>query len=208
VGDQYLSCSALYTLAWVDIARRDPEGAARWLNEALAIVLDLRDPWIFGNVLAGLAEVVLATGEPVRAARLLGAADAQRVASGRPRLPADSLRRVGDAVRAALGDAAFTNGLAAGRSLPLDEVLAEARAVIEAAAGQGREPSAAGDQLLSPRELEVLALVVRGFSDQQIAGELFISYRTVTTHVRSILAKLDVENRTEAAAVAVRAGLI
>jgi DNA-binding NarL/FixJ family response regulator len=56
--------------------------------------------------------------------------------------------------------------------------------------------------------LDVLRLVARGQPDQQIANDLFISYRTVTTHVRSILGKLGVENRTEAAAEAVRRGLV
>jgi predicted ATPase/DNA-binding CsgD family transcriptional regulator len=206
-GDQYLSGIALATLAWIDLERGDPASAARRLDDSLAFALDLRDPWFFGNGLAGLAGVALAADVPTRAARLLGAADAQRIVAGRPTLPYPIERdRVAAAVRAILGEAAFARGFEAGRALPIEEVLAEARAASEAGTGHGQEPPA-GDQLLSPRELEVLALLARGLSDQQIAGELFISYRTVTTHVRSILAKLDVENRTEAAAEAVRRGL-
>jgi DNA-binding NarL/FixJ family response regulator len=47
-----------------------------------------------------------------------------------------------------------------------------------------------------------------GWTDQQIADELFVSYRTVTTHVTNILNKLGAGSRTEAAAIAVRDGLI
>jgi DNA-binding NarL/FixJ family response regulator len=61
---------------------------------------------------------------------------------------------------------------------------------------------------LTPRELEVLALLARGLKNAQIADELYISERTVKFHVSSILAKLDAENRTEATRIAVRRGLI
>jgi NarL family two-component system response regulator LiaR len=61
---------------------------------------------------------------------------------------------------------------------------------------------------LTPRELEVLALVAVGMSSARIANELVISPRTVGTHIQHILAKLGVENRTQAAAVAHRAGLL
>jgi DNA-binding CsgD family transcriptional regulator len=60
---------------------------------------------------------------------------------------------------------------------------------------------------LSQRELEILRLIVDGRADREIAGALFISRRTVTTHVTSILNKLGASTRTEAAATAVRHGL-
>ncbi|HUG16305.1 MAG TPA: AAA family ATPase [Thermomicrobiales bacterium] len=61
---------------------------------------------------------------------------------------------------------------------------------------------------LSARELDVLRLIVNGRTDREIAGALFISPRTVGSHVGSILAKLGTNSRTEAAARAIREGLV
>ncbi len=61
---------------------------------------------------------------------------------------------------------------------------------------------------LSPRELEVLNLIVEGHSNQQIADKLIISLATAKTHVRNILNKLAVDDRTQAAVQAMRRGLV
>jgi RNA polymerase sigma factor (sigma-70 family) len=61
---------------------------------------------------------------------------------------------------------------------------------------------------LTPREREILALLASGRSSKEIARRLVISPRTVSTHVQHILAKLDVNNRARAIALAHRAGLV
>jgi len=75
--------------------------------------------------------------------------------------------------------------------------------LVDALAGE-KEPL---DQL-TPREREVLQLIGRGFSNKRIAEELQLSEKTVKTHVGHVLAKLGVDDRTQAAVFAVRAGLI
>jgi DNA-binding NarL/FixJ family response regulator len=57
---------------------------------------------------------------------------------------------------------------------------------------------------LTPREAEVLGLVARGYTNRQIAAALVISVKTASVHVSHILAKLDAQNRVEAAAIAHR----
>ena len=61
---------------------------------------------------------------------------------------------------------------------------------------------------LSPRELEVLGLVVRGYDNAAIAAQLHISPSTAKGHVSHILRKLETENRIEAAVQGVRRGLV
>jgi two-component system, NarL family, nitrate/nitrite response regulator NarL len=64
------------------------------------------------------------------------------------------------------------------------------------------------DDSLTGREFEVLRLVARGASNMQIAEELVISVNTVKSHLKNILAKLQLENRTQAAAYALKRGLV
>jgi NarL family two-component system response regulator LiaR len=61
---------------------------------------------------------------------------------------------------------------------------------------------------LTERETEVLKLVARGKANKQIAHELFVGEKTVKAHVSSILAKLGVQSRTQAALYALRIGLV
>ena len=61
---------------------------------------------------------------------------------------------------------------------------------------------------LTPRELEILQLLAGGQSPDTIAGDLFISTKTVATHIEHIFVKLNVHSRVEAVAVAYRDGLV
>jgi DNA-binding NarL/FixJ family response regulator len=63
-------------------------------------------------------------------------------------------------------------------------------------------------QTLTSREHEVLGLLAAGWSNPEIADALFISRRTVTTHVTNLFAKLGVGNRVEAVTAAQRHGLL
>jgi DNA-binding CsgD family transcriptional regulator len=65
-----------------------------------------------------------------------------------------------------------------------------------------------GPRILTPRELEVLRLVAHGETDQRIADRLYLSRRTVNSHVSHILAKLDVPTRRVAVITAARIGLL
>jgi DNA-binding NarL/FixJ family response regulator len=71
-----------------------------------------------------------------------------------------------------------------------------------------RAPGAPGNESLSAREREVLALVARGTSNREIARELFISEATVKTHLTHLYAKLGVKDRAAAVAVAYDRGIL
>jgi two-component system, NarL family, response regulator LiaR len=96
---------------------------------------------------------------------------------------------------AAAGDSLLSPGLAA-------KLLGRARE--SAATSTARIDGA----VLSERELEVLKLLARGKPNAEIARELFLSPHTVRNHISNILAKLQIANRTEATAYAIRSGLV
>jgi DNA-binding NarL/FixJ family response regulator len=87
--------------------------------------------------------------------------------------------------------------------LPLDPAIAR-----ELTSSLRSESRAAPDAELTARELEVLRLLGAGKANKEIAAELQISERTARTHVSSILSKLDLTSRTQAALWAVREGLV
>jgi len=99
------------------------------------------------------------------------------------------------------------------KSAPIDEVLG---AIRDVHAGRRRIPESIAAQLaermgrvqLSPRELEVLEFVARGLTNSEIASVMHLSHRTVRNHVVSCLDKMEVKDRTEAAAVAIQRGMV
>ncbi|HTH42065.1 MAG TPA: response regulator transcription factor [Terracidiphilus sp.] len=86
----------------------------------------------------------------------------------------------------------------------------------EVAAGRSHIPPAIAERLaermgtedLTPREADVLEQIVQGKSNKEIATELDISEATVKTHINSLLSKLGVTDRTQAATAAIRRGLV
>ncbi len=88
----------------------------------------------------------------------------------------------------------------------MEQAIAEAIALVQQSTGSlvKKSPGQDPDHGLSPREREVLRLLIEGRSDRAIGDALFISRRTASKHVGSIIAKLGVASRTEAVAHAMR----
>jgi DNA-binding CsgD family transcriptional regulator len=76
------------------------------------------------------------------------------------------------------------------------------------AAGQEPPPAAPGLETLSPRERELVTLVARGHTDAQIAGQMFISVRTVSSHLDRIRDKTGCRRRADLTRLALSAGLV
>jgi non-specific serine/threonine protein kinase len=154
-----------------------------------------------------VTEVIEATGilaataeQPERAAILMSAAKAQRDRLGLRYVVQEdqaALEQAIAAVRVALGELAFAAAWDAGRTLSPGQALV---AALEPFAF----PVTSQMGSLTPREMDVLRLIAAGKSNPDIAGDLFLSVRTVENHVAHILAKLGV--RTRSAAV-IAAGL-
>jgi DNA-binding CsgD family transcriptional regulator/tetratricopeptide (TPR) repeat protein len=199
---------ALGTLAAAACAQGNLVRAARLYEEALTTWLACSDGRGIAGTLAGAASVASAMGQDERAARLLGAAWGLVEAIGVQFLAHHvHAERVLATVRTRLDPPLFGAAWEAGRALPLDQSIAEARAVLtEVPAGQTARNDVAYH--LTPRECDVLRHLVAGHTDREIARLLFIGHRTVQTHVANIFAKLGVNTRTEAATTAVRERLV
>jgi DNA-binding CsgD family transcriptional regulator len=176
--------------------------AARY-DESLAIAVEVGARWFTTLCLERLAGIAAATGDPLRAARLFGAADTLRGAIGAPMSP--YFRAIYDddlaAARARLDAARFEEAWQDGRAMPLQKAIAAARTTETSA------PAVAADDLTA-REVDILRLVASGRSDAQVAEALVVSLRTVHSHLRSVYRKLGVHSRTAATRYALERGLV
>jgi DNA-binding NarL/FixJ family response regulator len=95
-------------------------------------------------------------------------------------------------------------GTVAGKSFVDPEVAGKLMGHV---ASQQTQPQSLITDKLTDREVDVLRVLARGFTNADIAAELHLSEGTVRNHVSAILAKLDVSDRTQAAVIAIRHGL-
>jgi predicted ATPase/DNA-binding CsgD family transcriptional regulator len=213
LGDIVRLASTLEVLGLVAAVRGQAERAAGSYAEALALFTEVGTPEGFVKALAGVAALAMARREPDRTARLLGASAAVRFVIGYAyALPEREVFEAAErAALVALGEPAFIAAWEAGRALPLAQAVTEARSWLAelAAPGASAAPvSPVASFRLTSREREVLRLLPQGLTNKEIGAALFITERTATTHVAHIFAKLGVNSRTQAAALAVERGLL
>jgi DNA-binding CsgD family transcriptional regulator len=193
---------ALGTVAAARYERGDVARAAALYDETLSTWLACDDGRGIAGTLAGIAAVAGGRGQLERSARLLGSAwSLARRLGVRYLAHQVYAERVLAAVRARLDAETFDTAWADGQRLTLPEAVDDARAALTGWVSKESHG-------LSPREVEVLRLLVGGFPDREIAAQLSVSPRTVQTHVANLFAKLGVNSRAEAAAIAVRRGLV
>ena len=126
----------------------------------------------------------------------------------------DALDLLQAGVRIILPRSADAGEIGAAIALARSDVALVPRTMVSSLLGTGgaggtpAELDEAGDDLLTPREVEVLAALADGASNKVIARRLGISFHTAKFHVASILAKLDADSRTEAVAEGARRGLV
>jgi predicted ATPase/DNA-binding CsgD family transcriptional regulator len=207
-GDRTLLPLPLNNLGWVALLSGDLERAEALHNESLTLSRELGGSLGTLVFLEGLACDAGAKGEAERAARLFGATEALREVMGLPLEPA--LRALEesylDGARSQLGEGAWTEAWEKGRGMSMEATIEYALFKEESST---TTPSAAPEQpaRLTPREIEVLELVATGMTNSQIAKELFVSPRTVETHITSIYHKLGVSSRAAATRFALEHGL-
>ena len=207
---------ALDTLAWATLLGGEPQRAKAKFEENLTLSKDLDDKATIKTSLDGLACVAGANGEALRAAKLLGSAEALIEATGFGLSPQESamLEPYHASARSRLGEAGWDDALAEGRTMSIGAAIVYAlseegssTATPSTTSGQPLSSTPDHPAMLTPREIEVLGLVAVGMTNAQVAKELFVSPRTVETHLTSIYHKLGVSSRAAATRLALEHGL-
>jgi DNA-binding NarL/FixJ family response regulator len=200
IGDRVGEASVLYGMACRALLSADQPDALRLFHNALSLRHALASRNGIIEPVEGIAAIAATRGNAVDAARLLAATAAYRTRIGT--VPPYAERRRIEAAWAAVHDrltpSVVHEARRAGETMSLDEMAIDALRLLKPPA-----PAAPVDVLknLSAREREVFVLLSEYLTDREIAERLFLSHRTVERHVGSILEKLDVKNRREAAAL-------
>lgn len=173
------------------IETNDQQAAALHYRRAIECFQHYRDTNLLANALIGQAGLI-ARRDPADALRVTAAAVSVRVRvhGNFPGFFGERMQRIRAGCEAALGTDA-DRIWAEGSRLEIDEAIA-----LAFGASRPRAPAPAG---LSNRELEVVRLVADGLANKAIAMQLHLSVRTVESHVRHVLAKAGLSNRTQLA---------
>ena len=201
----WFTVQALLTRARVALAENEPGQAERDLHDALTRAAETQAHLFVPDLLECLAALAHLGGSHLEAARLFGAADATRQRTGIVRFrvyDADFAASV-EATRTALTENEFDAAWDAGAVLPTDEAIAYARR----GRGERKRPPSGWDSL-TPTERDVVRLVSEGLGNKDIGDRLFISPRTVQTHLTHVYAKLGLTSRFQLAQEAARRSVL
>lgn len=196
-GDLYALHMMLLNLGGAAMLAGDMAESKRRYDEALRIAYEVDDRIAQFYLLAALACHAALDGRARVAAQLLGASDTIRIGAGATimNMLAPFFATAEDTAKAALGPARFTADFDTGRAMSREAAVR--LALGEEQKSRKRDPAEAG--ILGKREAEVARLIADGLSNKQIAARLFISDRTVDSHVRGILNKLGFNSRAQIA---------
>jgi predicted ATPase/class 3 adenylate cyclase/DNA-binding CsgD family transcriptional regulator len=191
----YRAAEALLTRARIEIAAGDTERAEHDAHEALVHATTVGAMLFIPQILDCLALLAGRHGDEAHAVRLYGAADAIRNWMGSVRFASHRAEHDGgmSTLREALGDR-FDELWTEGAALTTDEAVAYA----QRGRGRRKRPSA-GWASLTPTERDVARLVADGLANADIATRLFVSPRTVQSHLTHIYAKLGITSRVQLA---------
>jgi DNA-binding CsgD family transcriptional regulator len=193
---------ALTTRAGVAITLGEPEQAGRDAHDALATAVSAGTYGATPETLECLAALAVSAGSRHAAARLFGAADAVRQRGGLVRFKIfDFFEFPVAALRDGMGDKDFESAWAEGAALSTDEAIAYA----QRRRGQRKRPTS-GWASLTPSERDVVRLVCEGLANNDIATRLFVSPRTVQTHLTHVYTKLGLTSRVQLVQEAARHG--
>ena len=192
---------ALTTRARISLADGEPDRAERDAHDALAYAAAIGTELGIPGILECLAAVAAEAGSYQEATRLLGAAHTirQRIGEVRFKVHDATYEALVATIRNVLDENDFDAAWAEGTALSTEEVIAYA----QRGRGERKRPSS-GWASLTPTELDVVRLVGEGLGNKDIAARLFVSHRTVQTHLTHVYTKLGLTSRVHLAQQASR----
>jgi predicted ATPase/DNA-binding CsgD family transcriptional regulator/Tfp pilus assembly protein PilF len=227
LSDAYSHAQIMLGMGRLELRRSNFAQAMEHMNQALQTLRQIGARRVMSDVVDAIAMAGAATGRYAQAASLLGSTMTVRALhaigiSAHSKQEYEDLQHI---LRTRLNPQRFEEFLNQGKSRPLElavedafalsaEIIQHGSLLAPVGASEADTSSrtamarAIAESGLTRRELEVLQLLARGYSDKRIADELYISPRTAMTHVSNILSKFGVNKRTAAASVALRLGIV
>jgi len=191
LGDRMYIARTLHSVGYITMRQGNLTQAKIWFREGISLAQEIRSEFDLGLNLFGLALVTATEGQVLQATRLFGAVETSLdINVDLNAAERAEYKRAVESARTQLGGKVFAAARSEGRAMTPEQALT----ALQTPAAISPPPSPKYPDGLTEREVQVLCLIAKGLTDEQIAKQLVIAPRTVNTHLTSIYRKIQVSS--------------